>query len=83
MGPYTGEVPADAIKDYEINYVLIGHHERRLLFGEDQAAVTAKCKHAEDCQLNIVYCIGESQDQREAEQTEEVVFEQLKALLDA
>ena len=83
MGPYTGEVPADAIKDYEINHVLIGHHERRVLFGEDQAAVTSKCKHAEDCNLNIVYCVGETQEQREAEHTELVVFEQLKALLDA
>ncbi len=82
-GFYTGEVPADAIKDYEINYVLIGHHERRLLFGEDQQAVTAKCKNAEDCQLNIVYCVGESQEQREAEHTETVVFEQLKALIEA
>jgi len=83
LGAFTGEVAADSIKDYEIDYVMIGHHERRRLYGETQEVVTEKCKHAEDCHLNIIYCVGETQEQREAEQTEAVVSEQLKALIDA
>ena len=39
---------------------LIGHHERRRDFAEDQEVVTEKCKNAEDCNLNIVYCVGET-----------------------
>ena len=60
-GPFTGEVAADTIKDYDINYVMIGHAERRNIFGEDQETVTKKVEHAVDCDLNIVYCCGETQ----------------------
>ena len=83
LGAYTGEVAADSIKDYEIDYVLIGHHERRLLHGENNDVITEKCKHAEDCSLNIVYCVGEDKEQREQEQTEQVKEAQLQSLIDA
>lgn len=58
-GAYTGEVAADHIKDYQIDHVLIGHHERRRLYGETQEIVSKKVKEAEDCQLSIIYCCGE------------------------
>ena len=82
-GAYTGEVAADAIKDYRIDWVLVGHSERRQFFGETQEVVTAKVKESEDCGLGIVYCCGEDETQRHEEQTEAVVFEQLQALKDA
>jgi triosephosphate isomerase len=47
------------------------------MYGETQEVVNEKCLHAEDCQLNIIYCVGENQEQRDAEHTEEVVGEQL------
>ena len=66
-GAYTGEVAADHIKDYGVNYVMIGHSERRRLYGETQEIVTQKVLHAEDCDLGILYCIGETKEDREAE----------------
>ena len=83
LGSYTGEVAADSIKDYRIDWVLIGHSERRHMFEESQEIVTAKVKECEDCGLGIVYCCGESETQRHDEQTDAVVFEQLQALKDA
>jgi len=79
-GAYTGEVAADHIKDYMIHHVMIGHSERRRLFGETQAIVAQKVLHAEDCDLGILYCLGETKEDREQEHTEEVLVEQLQAL---
>ena len=82
-GAYTGEVAADAIKDYRIDWVLIGHSERRTFYDETQEIITAKVAESEACGLGIVYCCGENESQRHEEQTESVVFEQLQALKDA
>lgn len=77
MGAFTGEVAADHIKDYQIDHVLIGHHERRRYYNETQEIVSKKVKEAEDCQLNIVYCCGEEPEHRKHDKQDEVLSEQL------
>lgn len=79
-GAFTGEVSADHIKDYGIEYVLIGHSERRQLFGETQEQVSEKVRCAQDCDLGIVYCVGETAQEKDEEQTIEVLHGQLAAL---
>ena len=76
-GAFTGEVAADAIKDYRVEWVLIGHSERRNFYEETQEIVTAKVLEAEACSLGVVYCCGETEKERQEELTESVVFEQL------
>ena len=64
-GAYTGEVAADHIKDYQVNHVMIGHSERRRLYDESQEIVAQKVLNAEDCDLGILYCLGETKEARE------------------
>lgn len=66
---------ADHLKDYQIDYVLIGHHERRRLNNETQDIVAQKVKEAEECQLNIIYCCGEEKADREQDEQEKVICE--------
>lgn len=79
-GAYTGEVAADHIKDYSVNHVMIGHSERRRLYGDSQEIVGLKVQNAEDCDLGILYCLGETKEARDQERNEEVLREQLEAL---
>lgn len=79
-GAYTGEVSCDHLKDYRIENVLIGHNERRKLYSEMQAVINDKIHQAQDCDINIIYCVGETTEQKESEQTEAVISEQLTAL---
>lgn len=79
-GAYTGEVPCDHLADIEMKYVMIGQNERRLLNNETQEVVNQKLQQAFDCSLEIIYCIGENSDEREAERTQEVLAEQLAHL---
>lgn len=79
-GPYTGEVSADSLANYRIESVLIGHSERRTLFNETQQVINDKIKQAWECDLNLVYCVGETHEQRDAEQFDEVINDQLKPL---
>lgn len=59
--------------DYRVEHVMIGHNERRKVFEESQEVINEKVKQAWDCDLNIIYCVGESAEEREAEHTEEVI----------
>ena len=79
-GAFTGEISCDHLIDYRINHVMIGQNERRKLFNESQNIVNEKLKQAWDCDLSIVYCVGENSEQRESEQTDEVLDEQLRAI---
>ncbi len=65
QGAFTGEVSADMIKDAGGEYVLVGHSERRQYFGETDALVRQKIKAALGAGLNPVFCIGETEAQRE------------------
>lgn len=69
QGAFTGEVSADMIKAAGAQYVLVGHSERRLYFGETDSSVCKKIKSAIESGLKPVLCIGESETQREEEKT--------------
>ena len=81
-GAYTGEVSGLMLKDLGCDYVLVGHSERRQLFGETNAIVAEKFAAALKHQLTPVLCVGETQAERESNQTEPVVLAQLQAVLD-
>lgn len=81
-GAYTGEVSGAMLKGIGCQYVLVGHSERRVIFGEDDDVVTEKFMAALDHGLTPVLCIGETQEEREAGETEAVVLRQLNTVLD-
>ena len=70
------------LRDVGCKYVLVGHSERRSVMGESSETVAAKFQAAQDGGLIPVLCVGETQEQRAAGQTETVVDEQLNAVLD-
>lgn len=82
-GAFTGEVSAAMLADCGASHVLVGHSERRALYGEDDALVAAKFIAAQAAGLVPVLCVGESLEERDAERTEEVVARQLLAVVDA
>lgn len=79
-GAYTGEVSADMLIDIGVKWVILGHSERRTIFKESDEYVVEKVLYALEKGLKVIYCIGESLAEREAGQTEEVVFRQVQAL---
>ncbi len=81
-GAFTGEVSGSMLADSGCHYVLVGHSERRALFGEDSATVARKFVAAQRHGLRPVLCVGESLEQREAGTTEQVIEEQLRAVID-
>ena len=79
-GAYTGEVSAAMLKDFGCSYVIIGHSERRAIFGETSMTVAEKFKAAQDAGLVPILCVGETLSEREAGATFAVVGEQLDAV---
>lgn len=83
QGAFTGEVSAAMLGDFGCRYVLVGHSERRSLYGESDAAVAAKFVAAQRGGLVPVLCVGETLAERQAGQTVEVVVRQLAAVVTA
>jgi triosephosphate isomerase len=81
LGAYTGEVSAAMLGDFGCRFVLVGHSERRALFGEGNELVAAKFEAALKAGLTPILCVGETLAQREAGVTAEVVAEQLDAVI--
>ena len=81
-GAYTGEVAAGMLRDCGCEYVIVGHSERRTLYGETSAAVANKFTAALEAGLTPVLCIGETLEDRESGVTESVIDEQLGAVID-
>jgi len=81
QGAFTGEVSAAMLKDVGCRYVLVGHSERRQLFGERDALVARKFVAAQAQSLVPVLCVGETLEEREGDQTISVVSRQLEAVL--
>lgn len=81
-GAYTGEVSASMLLDLGCEWVIVGHSERRSLFGEADAVVAAKVQAALVAGLSPILCVGESLAQREAGEAEAVVRAQLDHVLD-
>ncbi|KAG6457123.1 hypothetical protein O3G_MSEX010130 [Manduca sexta] len=82
-GAFTGEISPAMIKDVGANWVILGHSERRTIFGEKDELVAEKVAHALEQGLKVIACIGETLEEREGGKTEEVVFRQTKALVPA
>jgi triosephosphate isomerase len=80
-GAFTGEVAPPMLVDLGCRYVILGHSERRTLFGETDAAVNAKAKAALAAGLAPIVCVGETLEEREAGRTAAVVTAQVKGSL--
>lgn len=80
-GAFTGEVSAPMLQDAGCKWVIIGHSERRQLFGETDASVAKKTAAALEAGLRPIVCVGESLAQREAGQTLEVIRGQVSAFV--
>jgi triosephosphate isomerase len=81
-GAFTGEVSGAMIRDAGAEYVIIGHSERRALFGETNATVNKKIAAALAAHVCPIVCVGETLEQRDANQTLAVLDEQLRAGLE-
>jgi len=79
-GAYTGEISAEMLKDAQIPWVILGHSERRHIFGESDAVVGDKVKIALENNLKVMACIGEKLDERESGKTQAVNERQLAAI---
>ncbi len=76
-GAYTGEISAELLKDCAVDFVLVGHSERREIFGDVPAVINEKVKNALNAGLTVIYCVGESLEQRENGQAEHTVLQQI------
>lgn len=77
-GAFTGEISAAMLVEVGIRYVVIGHSERRQYFGETDETVNLRLKAAQKAGLIPILCVGESKQQRDAGETESVIFNQLE-----
>lgn len=76
-GAFTGEISAPMLVELSVRYVIIGHSERRQYFGETDETVNKRLLAAQQASLTPILCVGETKAQRDAGQTEAVIFEQL------
>jgi triosephosphate isomerase len=77
-GAYTGEISADMLKEYGVEYAIIGHSERRQYFGETDEGVNKRTLAALANDITPIVCVGETLEERENGSTERVLFRQLK-----
>lgn len=82
-GPYTGEVSPRMLVDFNCNYVIIGHSERRQLFGETDALIARKFRAAYDASLIPILCVGETEEEHKKGLTQKVIQRQLESVLKA
>ncbi len=79
-GAFTGEVAATMLAEYGCRYVIIGHSERRHVYGESDALCAAKYAAVRAAGLSPIYCVGETLAERESGATRAVVERQLRAV---
>jgi len=82
-GAFTGEVSGTMLTDLGCRYVIVGHSERRSLYGETDQVVARKFTVAQSAGLVPIVCVGELLEERQAGQTEAVIARQLDAIIDA
>lgn len=83
VGAYTGEVSGVMLREFGCRYVIVGHSERRGLFGETDQQVAAKFMAAQRAGLTPILCVGETLEQRDRGDTQAVVGRQLEAVLNS
>ncbi|MBN2647094.1 MAG: triose-phosphate isomerase [Thiotrichales bacterium] len=81
QGAFTGETSAAMLQDFGCRYVILGHSERRALFGETDEEIAAKVSVALQMGLTPILCVGETLEQRESGVTEKVIAAQLDAVI--
>ncbi len=81
VGAFTGEISGAMLREYGCRYAIVGHSERRSLYGEDDQSIARKFAAAIEQELIPILCVGETLAQRETGQTEAVVARQLDAVL--
>jgi len=82
-GAFTGEISASMIKDFSCSYIIVGHSERRTLYGETDDIVAKKFGVVLEAGMTPIFCIGETLEEREKGVTEDVVARQVQAVIDA
>jgi len=82
-GAFTGEISVEQLKDSNIKWTLVGHSERRQILKESDEFIASKVKAAVDGGVSVIFCCGETLEEREAGTTIEVVTKQLKAVASA
>jgi triosephosphate isomerase (TIM) len=82
QGAYTGEVSAAMLAEFGCRYVIVGHSERRQLYGESDAQAAAKFAAVKAAGMTPIFCVGETLAERDAGKTEAVVARQLDAVRD-
>lgn len=80
-GAFTGEVAVAMLKDFNCTYIIVGHSERRTLYGESDVLVAKKFAKVQAGGFTPILCVGELLEEREAGQTEAVVKRQLEAVI--
>jgi len=80
-GAYTGEISVSMLKDFGCKYVIVGHSERRSIYGETDADVSRRFMAAQSGGFTPILCVGELLEEREAGTTNEVVARQLDAVI--
>ena len=78
-GAFTGEISATMLRELFVRYVVLGHSERRQLFGETDTVINEKVKAAHEAALKPIFCIGETLEERDGGRVEEVLSRQLRA----
>ncbi len=81
-GAFTGELSALMLQEFGVNYVILGHSERRSLFGETDSMISKKAQIALKQNLQVIVCVGESAVEREAGSTDVVIISQLRGSLE-
>ena len=83
QGAFTGEISAKMLKDFDCEFVIVGHSERREIFGESDELVVKKFAAVQEQGLTPILCVGETLSHRESGKTESVILGQIEALLNA
>ena len=79
-GAFTGEISPDQLKDANVRWVILGHSERRAMFGDSDSVVANKTQAAIKAGLQVIACVGETLEEREKGITKQVVERQLEAI---